>query len=634
MPIGTYDPIIAEAARRFNVPPERIRAVMQVESRGVPGSVSPKGASGLMQVMPDTYTDLARRHGFGPDRFDPTNNIMAGTAYLGEMYDQFGNWDEATLAYNMGPGRAMRVRNGTATVPAETAAYGPKVQALVAGFGTGNRKQEADVPLFGRAGNGATDDMMQAWSQRAMPGGLLEFGQDKNFHDGLGGLLNVGQTEQQPPRTDPAAMPGTTQTDRLDLSGRINELIGQYVKQPPVQMPSQLQYMLAGAQKGVQGLAGVHDRPVGIGEILGGLGGGVTSGYFAGNEAQQQQRSNQIGELGTLAKLQGYQRTEATAAAKVQAARQYAAQLRQSDDPQKRQLAAAIENDPSLMDEVIKAQAGGLWPKDGSGNVTLSPGQTAFDRNGKPIASVADRPQTTTLSPGQSLVDQGTGKPITTAGGGTVPLTPAEVAATGLPPGTVAQRKPDGSIDVVSKPDSTTFDQTAKLRNEFTTAAKPLIDMRQMYGRVEAAAKDTSPVGDIALTYSFMKMLDPGSVVREGEYATAQNAAGVPDRIRQQWNALIDGNRLSAGVREDMLKQAHAQFGVIEQQHAELENRYGELATRQGLKREDVVIDLRGGVRRADGGDGTGGKPPPTRAVNPTTGETIEWNGSAWVPVK
>ena len=84
MAMGRYDPIIADASRRFGVPENRIRAVMGVESGGRADAVSPKGAAGLMQVMAPTYADLAKRHGFGPDRFDPTNNIMAGTAYLGE----------------------------------------------------------------------------------------------------------------------------------------------------------------------------------------------------------------------------------------------------------------------------------------------------------------------------------------------------------------------------------------------------------------------------------------------------------------------------------------------------------------------------------------------------------------------
>jgi hypothetical protein len=310
MVIAAYDPIIAEASRRFNVPEDRIRAVLQTESGGQPWARSPKGAGGLMQVMPGTYTDLAKRHGFGPDRFDPRNNIFAGTAYLGEMYDQFGNWDEATQAYNMGPGRAMRVRNGTATVPAETAAYLPKVQALVSTFG-GNQKQGGDVaPGLMRPRPGQTTGMGPVFGGPRVGSltGLLEADEDKNFYDGLGGLLNVGQTEQQPPRTDPAALPGSSQTDRMDLSGRINELIGQYVKQPPVEMPSQLQYLLAGAQKGMAGLTGVHDRPVGIGEMLGALGGGVTSGGLAYDEAAQQRQGSELDRLLKAGTYQNQQR--------------------------------------------------------------------------------------------------------------------------------------------------------------------------------------------------------------------------------------------------------------------------------------------------------------------------------------
>jgi hypothetical protein len=622
-----YDPIISEASRRFGVPQERIRAVMSVESGGQPWARSPKGAAGLMQVMPDTYTELAKRHNLGPDRFNPQNNIMAGTAYLGEMYDQFGNWGEATQAYNMGPGRAMKVRNGTATMPAETVAYMPKVNAAL-----GNQTQEAGVPLFSGQ-RAATDDDTARWTQAAMPGGLLDFGPDKNFYDGLGLLNNTGQTPSQPPRIDPQAMPGSTQTDRLDVGGRINELLQQYMQQPQQRSSvSPLQYALGGASAALQPLAGVHDRQVGLGEMLGALGGGMFRGSLAGDEAQRADRANQIGELGTLGKIQQYQRGEATADRQLAAAAAFADRL---DQAGQKDLAAAVRGNPSLMDEVVKAMAASQYPKDGTGNFALSPGQTQFDRFGKPIASVTDRPQTTTLSPGQSLVEQGTGKPIATAGGGTTQLTAAEVAAAGLPAGTVAQRKADGSIDVVSKPDGTPFDQATKLRAEFTTAAKPLIEMRQMYGRVDAAYKDTTPVGDIALTYGFMKMLDPTSVVREGEYATAQNAAGVPDRIRQQWNALVDGNRLSPGVRGDMYKQAQAQFGVIEKQHSELEGRYRELATRQGLDPANVVIDLRGGVKMEDGAKAPDpNNPPPPRAVNPQTGETKEWNGSAWVTVK
>jgi soluble lytic murein transglycosylase-like protein len=125
-PNPAYDPIIDEASRRFNVPTETIRSVMGVESSGRRHAVSPKGASGLMQVMPETYNELARKHGLGPDRFEPRNNIMAGTAYLRENNDRFGgDWTKTLQAYNAGPGAVESGR----PLPKETQAYVPKVQA-------------------------------------------------------------------------------------------------------------------------------------------------------------------------------------------------------------------------------------------------------------------------------------------------------------------------------------------------------------------------------------------------------------------------------------------------------------------------------------------------------------------------
>lgn len=435
VPFSNYDPIIAAAAQRFGVPEARIRAVMRVESGGQPWARSPKGASGLMQVMPDTYTDLAKRHGFGPDRFDPTNNIMAGTAYLGEMYDQFGNWDEATQAYNMGPGRAMQVRNGTAGVPAETVAYLPKVQALLAGS---NGDQGGDVmPGLFRPQPGQTPNMGPMFGA-ARPNqsltGLLEVEDENNFQDGLGSLMNMGQTPSQPPRTDASAMPGTTQTDRLDLSGRINEMIGQ-LSQPGgrPQMPSQLQYMLGGMQQGVQGLTGVHDRPVGFGEVLGAMGGGATQGYFAGNEAQYKDRANQFQELSGLTSMQKYQRGEATAASKVQAAREYAAQLRATGNADKIAMADAIDKDPSVMDEVIKAQAAYAFPKPVRGVAQTAP-------KGMTTVTLGNGPE----GPGVYAYDPNTGQTGARLGASETgqdvaePPTPEQVMQTaqaaGLPP--------------------------------------------------------------------------------------------------------------------------------------------------------------------------------------------------------
>ena len=78
---------------------------------------------GLMQVMPDTWAGLRSRHGLGRDPYDPRDNILAGTAYLREMWDRYGNVAAMLAAYNAGPGRYDEHLATGRTLPAETRAY-------------------------------------------------------------------------------------------------------------------------------------------------------------------------------------------------------------------------------------------------------------------------------------------------------------------------------------------------------------------------------------------------------------------------------------------------------------------------------------------------------------------------------
>lgn len=114
---------IAEASQRFGIPEHWIRAVLRVESAGDVRAVSSAGAMGLMQVMPDTWAGLRTRHGLGRDPYDPRDNILAGTAYLREMWDRYGNVAAMLAAYNAGPGRYDEYRLADRPLPAETRAY-------------------------------------------------------------------------------------------------------------------------------------------------------------------------------------------------------------------------------------------------------------------------------------------------------------------------------------------------------------------------------------------------------------------------------------------------------------------------------------------------------------------------------
>lgn len=119
--------LIGEASRRFGVPSDWIVKVMRAESGGhtTHGGRpirSPKGAIGLMQLMPRTWADMRARLDLGTDPDDPRDNILAGAAYLRLMYDRFG-YPGLFAAYNAGPGRYAAYLQGQTPLPRETAAY-------------------------------------------------------------------------------------------------------------------------------------------------------------------------------------------------------------------------------------------------------------------------------------------------------------------------------------------------------------------------------------------------------------------------------------------------------------------------------------------------------------------------------
>lgn len=117
-----YVDFVAEASQRFGVPASWLRAVIQVESAGNPKAVSPKGAMGLMQLMPDTWSALRIHYHLGNDPFDPHDNILGGAAYLRELFDRFGA-SGFLAAYNAGPKRFEDYRAGLRPLRDETKRY-------------------------------------------------------------------------------------------------------------------------------------------------------------------------------------------------------------------------------------------------------------------------------------------------------------------------------------------------------------------------------------------------------------------------------------------------------------------------------------------------------------------------------
>lgn len=112
------------------------------------------------------------------------------------------------------------------------------------------------------------------------------------------------------------------------------------------------------------------------------------------------------------------------------------------------------------------------------------------------------------------------------------------------------------------------FDMEKALRSDYNKLTGEFFKVQDAYRRVQAAQSNAA--GDLSLIFSFMKMLDPGSVVREGEFANAQNAAGVPDRVQNIYNNLMSGERLNENQRKAFISQTEDLMKAAKQREKEV----------------------------------------------------------------
>ncbi|MBB4370990.1 soluble lytic murein transglycosylase-like protein [Bradyrhizobium sp. cir1] len=125
-----FSAFVDEASKRFAIPMNWIGSVINIESAGDVHAKSPRGAMGLMQIMPATWAELRERYNLGNDPYDPHDNILAGTAYLRELLDRYGS-PGVFAAYNAGPSRYEEHLAG-GSLPDETRAYVAKLANLLA----------------------------------------------------------------------------------------------------------------------------------------------------------------------------------------------------------------------------------------------------------------------------------------------------------------------------------------------------------------------------------------------------------------------------------------------------------------------------------------------------------------------
>ena len=161
-----------------------------------------------------------------------------------------------------------------------------------------------------------------------------------------------------------------------------------------------------------------------------------------------------------------------------------------------------------------------------------------------------------------------------------------------------------------AREDTELLRQEGGLRDDFAAQTKDYRIVRDAYKRIRSVGSAASAAGDMALLVGYMKLIDPSTGVKEGEYATAANAGSIDERIRARYNELVNGAKLTPEQRTDFLTQADAQFGSHYDTYQQVAQQYQDLAGRIKARPENVVLDPTGGFpdrvrRRGAASDGT-----------------------------
>ena len=160
------------------------------------------------------------------------------------------------------------------------------------------------------------------------------------------------------------------------------------------------------------------------------------------------------------------------------------------------------------------------------------------------------------------------------------------------------------------------FEMGSGLRKEIDSENKDFIKVRDAYARTRSL--DATAAGDMALVFNYMKMLDPGSTVREGEFANAQNATGIPGRIINLYNNARDGKLLSETQRKDFLTQADNLYKAQEAGAKRVVDQRVKIGERFGITEDDIF----GGVEYFPDFNTT--EAPPVAVVAPKTQEEYD----------
>lgn len=152
------------------------------------------------------------------------------------------------------------------------------------------------------------------------------------------------------------------------------------------------------------------------------------------------------------------------------------------------------------------------------------------------------------------------------------------------------------------------------LRDDYVKQSQQFVTIRDAKNRLDNL--DRTGAGDMSLVFTFMKMLDPGSTVREGEYATAANSGGVPSAVQALYNKALGEGNIGTKARNEIIQQSNKFFTAAALQQDKNTTTFANIATRLKLDPNNVVIDLMPAATKAAATGKAGKLPPPPDGFN------------------
>jgi hypothetical protein len=241
-------------------------------------------------------------------------------------------------------------------------------------------------------------------------------------------------------------------------------------------------------------------------------------------------------------------------------------------------------------------------PSDG---FTLAPGQQRFGPDGRPIASVPEKETPFTLAPGQHRFGPD-GRPMAALPEKEAPFTLAPGQTRYGPDGRPVAAEPEKPTPFTLAPGQTRYGTDGKpvasggadpkqpmatadaLRGEYTKLTADFRTVQDAYNKIQMAGQTGQ--GDMALLYGYMKILDPGSVVRESEFAMAAKTGSLGEQMQGLVTKVLNGERLPESVRKGFISEAKNVYQAQARSYMQAGDTYRGLAMRLGADPQNVVL--------------------------------------------